>query len=500
MKHEKMIVTDPSNNFKIIDEVEASTPEQIDAKVALARQGFTVWSKMSLQDRISALSRVHDELQRRQDDIAHAIAQETGMPITICKEVDIAIGLQYMKGYLQHGPSWLKPETVFENYKEKHQMYFEPYGVIAVSVPWNYPFTNFIWPVIQNLVAGNTIVVKHSEHSMLAAQLYEQIFKISAIPEGVCNFVYGKGFDVGNYLMNANVDKIWFTGSTQTGQTVYQIAAQKMIPVTLELGGSAPGIVFDDIDIDLIMPALYFYRFLNSGQTCDSLKRLMVQRSIFDQLITKLTAYVAQQKIGSALDVNTMVGPLVNQKQLERLELQVQDAVQKGARIVIGGKRPTGLHGAYFEPTIITGITRDMKIWKEEVFGPVIPIVSFESEDEAIALANDTIYGLGGYLFTLDSDRIARICAELKTGNISVNGSSYMLPTDSFGGYKMSGIGRIHGKLGMRNLCAIKTVAELKNTLLVKIMFVISSWLPVRLRFFWGNKIADAACATKTIH
>jgi len=482
MNYEKMIVTDPSNNYQILAEVVASTPEEIDVKVKLARESFVAWSQVSVQERVKILRGLYDQFQKRQDEIAHAIAQEMGMPIAICKKIDVCVGLAHMQCYLDNAPTWLEPDTVYESYKERHVVYFEPHGVIGISIPWNYPFTNFIWAVIQNLVAGNTVVVKHSEYCMLATKLFEQIFIEAQVPVGVCSFVYGKGFDAGNYLMHGDVDRIWFTGSTQTGQAIYQIAAQKMIPATLELGGSAAGIVFDDIDLDLIMPSLYFYRFLNSGQTCDGLKRLIVHRSVFEKVVDKLTAFIATQKVGSALDPATVMGPLVNQKQLEGVEAQVRDAVKRGARVVTGGKRPEGLSGAYFEPTILTNVSRDMAVWAQEVFGPVLPIVPFDSEQEAIELANDTIYGLGGYIFTSDTQRAARVAAALKTGNISINGANYVLGADPFGGYKKSGIGRIHGKLGMRDLCAVKTVATLKNRLLVKIMLLIYAWLPKSMR------------------
>jgi len=321
-----------------------------------------------VQERVKILRRLYDQFQKRQDEIAHAIAQEMGMPIAICKKIDVCVGLAHMQCYLDNAPTWLEPDTVYESYKERHVVYFEPHGVIGISIPWNYPFTNFIWAVIQNLVAGNTVVVKHSEYCMLATKLFEQIFIEAQVPVGVCSFVYGKGFDAGNYLMHCDVDRIWFTGSTQTGQAIYQIAAQKMIPATLELGGSAAGIVFDDIDLDLIMPALYFYRFLNSGQTCDGLKRLIVHRSVFEKVVDKLTAFIATQKVGSALDPATVMGPLVNQKQLEGVEAQVRDAVKRGARVVTGGKRPEGLSGAYFEPTVLTNVSRDMAVWAQEVF------------------------------------------------------------------------------------------------------------------------------------
>lgn len=462
MTFEKIIIQDPGDNYKIIAEVAASSSDEIDHKVKLAHQAFENWSQKSVQERIQFLQKLLQNFKTRKNDIAKIIATEVGMPISVCLELDIDVGLQYFQGYLDNAIHWLAPEIVFENDKEQHTIFFEPLGVIAASIPWNYPFTNFIWPVIQNLLAGNVLVVKHSENCTLTAKLLEEIMQKSDLPQGICNLIYGQGHDVGNYLINSHINMIWFTGSVTTGHHVYQVAASQDVPVILELGGSAPGIVFEDVDIDQIVESIYLYRFVNSGQSCDALKRLIVHESIFDQVVQKLSALISKKIIGSPLNLKTDIGPLANKKQLQTIENQVADAKQKGAEIICGGKQPEDVLGAYFLPTIVTNISKDMKIWTEEVFAPVLPVISFKTEDEAINLANDTIFGLGGYVYSKNKNRALSVAKKLKTGNVSINGANYVISQDPFGGYKKSGIGRTHGKTGIRSLCQVKLIAELK--------------------------------------
>ena len=311
---------------------------------------------------------------------------------------------------------------------------------------------------MQNLVVGNTVIFKHSEECPLTGKLLEEIMHSADLPEGAFNAVYGDGYDTGEYMMNNKIDLIFFTGSTGVGKHLYQVAAKNFIPAMLELGGSAPGVVFHDADLTIAIESIYNNRFINTGQSCDALKRLIVQRDVFATVVDKLTKLISTKKVGDPEDPATDLGPLVAQRQLELLESQVADAVQKGATVVTGGKRPAGLQGAYYEPTILTDITFDMRVWHEEVFGPVLPIVPFDTEEEAISLANDTRYGLGGYIYSADKARALRVASLIQTGNISINGAGYGLVHDPFGGYKDSGLGREHGKQGLREFCVSKLV------------------------------------------
>jgi succinate-semialdehyde dehydrogenase/glutarate-semialdehyde dehydrogenase len=255
---------------------------------------------------------------------------------------------------------------------------------------------------------------------------------------------------------------IVFTGSTTTGQKLYKLAAEKFIPILLELGGSAPGIVFEDADLTKAVDALFWQRFANCGQTCDGLKRLIVHKDIADKVISQLKIKLESAKIGDSLSEETEFGPLVAERQLVLLESQVQDALDKGVKVICGGKRPEALKGYFYEPTILANVTSDMRVWKEEVFGPVLPVRTFETEDEAIDLANDTDYGLGSYLYTEDKERADRVASKFEAGMVSVNGGNYVLPMNPFGGYKKSGLVREHGKFGFHELSYIKVIAKEK--------------------------------------
>ncbi len=457
---DKITIRNPSDNYKVIDTFDATSFQEIDRKIIKAKKAFTVWSQTSLLERISILNTFLEACKNKKDEIARFISLEMGMPLFVCKEVDVDLGLLHLEGYLKYAEQWLAPEVTYENEQEIHTLYYEPLGVIGASIPWNYPFSNFIWAVGQHLVVGNTVVIKHSEHSVLVTKLLEEI--ILSIPKlsDCCQFIYGDGKTVGNYVMNSKLDMIWFTGSTKTGHIVYQVAAQKGIPATLELGGSAPAIVMQDADIDMSVISIFLYRFINSGQTCDGIKRLLVHESIFESFVEMLKNYTQSKQVGSALQQGTHIGPLVNEIQLERLEEQVADAIDKGAKVILGGKRPQNLFGAYYEPTILTNISFDMAVWQEEVFGPVLPVVPFSTVPEAIKLANDTQYGLGGYVYTQDQDIAMKISKSLQTGNVSVNNASYVIPQNPFGGYKVApGFGRIHGRFGLQNFCNLKLVS-----------------------------------------
>jgi acyl-CoA reductase-like NAD-dependent aldehyde dehydrogenase len=305
-------------------------------------------------------------------------------------------------------------------------------------------------------------VYKNSEENPLFAQLLEKLIAESDMPAGVFTIVYGDG-TVGEMLARSDVDMISFTGSLDVGRKLTVIGAEKFIPVVTELGGSSPCVVFDDVDLtDEVIGYIFARRFYHTGQYCTSVKRLIVHESRFDELVDKLSKLVATKKLGDALDPTTDLGPLVAERQVVRLEAQVQDAVEKGAEVVIGGKRPRDLKGAYYLPTILTNVTRDMKVWNEETFGPVLPVVSFKTEDEAVALANDTQYGLGAHLLTSDKERFGRLAPQIQSGMVAQNLVRYLHPKNPFGGYKHSGMGRENGEFGFHEVTQVKLISEEK--------------------------------------
>jgi len=302
--------------------------------------------------------------------------------------------------------------------------------------------------------------MKHSEEVPLCSKLIEEIMSNHKLPDGVFNVIYGAG-DVGNILIHENINLITFTGSTKTGKQLYKIAGEKFIKAVVELGGSAPGVIFEDADLDIATENVCFNRLLNQGQCCDGLKRVIVHENIADDLIDRLKVLFESKKIGNAEDKSTEIGPLVAKRQLDLLVEQVEDAIQHGAEIVTGGKSlEKELGGAFYQPTILKNVTSDMRVWKEEVFGPVLPIMTFRTEEEAIKLANDTVYGLGSYIYTQNKGTIEKVSGAIQSGMVSVNGTNYIMPFNPFGGYKDSGFGREHGKYGFHELTQIKIIAQ----------------------------------------
>lgn len=315
-----------------------------------------------------------------------------------------------------------------------------------------------MWGTAQNLIAGNTVIYKASEYCPLFGKLLEEVINSVDLPEGVFSEIYGDG-EIGEFLVHQDVNIISFTGSTKVGKHLYQIAGEKFIKSVCELGGSAPGIVFADADLNSSIKAIYTNRFTNCGQMCDALKRLLVHEGIFDNVVSGLKKHLESVTLGDPENEKTDVGPLVSKKQLDLLEEQVRDATDKGAKVIIGGKRPKNMNGAFYEPTILTNINKEMKVWQEEVFGPVLPIVAFETDDQAVELANDKKYGLGSYIYTENKKKALEIASQIDAGMVSINTASYIQPSSPFGGYKDSGIGREHGKFGFAELTQTKVVA-----------------------------------------
>lgn len=449
----------PSTNQPLGDVLE-STQEEVVAKVQKARLALKPWKELGVAGRVELLRTVVSNFEKRSEEFAELISKEMGMPISQSHH-DIGGAIDYFNWYLDNAEKYLSPEKVYEDENMIHTVHYEPTGVVAAITPWNFPASNFIWMVGQNLIIGNTVVFKDSEEVPLCGKLIEEVFQESNLPDGVFSEVYGKG-DIGDFLVHQDIDMICFTGSSATGKQLYKVGAEKFIKVFLELGGSAPGIVFEDANLDKVLDTIYANRFDNCGQICDGLKRLIVHESKLNEVIEKLKAKLETVVIGDASNKETDIGPLVSQKQLDALKAQVQDAKTKNAKVEYKKEIDSNLSGFFHSPMILTNITKDMKVWNEEVFGPVLPIVTFKTEGEAIELANDTKYGLGGYVFTEDKDKFKRIASQIESGMIQANNTSYVTPSSPFGGCKISGIGREHGKFGFYELSQVKLIVEEK--------------------------------------
>ncbi len=453
-----LVSTNPSRNYEILGEVAVNTPAEVSAAAARARAAQPGWQALGVKGRIAVLEKLVQVFRRRKDAFSLMTCREMGRPIAGA-EATTELGLQYWDWYIGHCEECLKHCETYRDDREIAEVSYEPTGTAAVIVPWNFPFTNFTWGVGQNLVAGNTVVFKMSEEVPLFGKLLDAAFIEAGVPQGVFNQLYGGG-DVGAALLEQDVDLMCFTGSTATGRRVYQAATNKMVPALLEMGGSDPGIVFADADVPRIIDKIYDARFRNSGQICNALKRLIVHESRAEEVIGALEEVVKSKRVGDPEDRTIDIGPLCAKRQLELLEIQVEDARKKGATVVAGGKKPEELKGAYYELTILTGVTRDMRAWREEVFGPVLPIVTFRTTDEAISLAKDTAYGLGGYIFTEDREFAVKIARELNVGMVQINRSTATRASNPFGGRGMSGLGMENGIFGFHDVCRRKLIVR----------------------------------------
>lgn len=456
----KLTSTNPARNYEVLGEVSVSSNSEIKEKVALANKAKLMWKELGFKKRIELLKPICGEFEARQKEIAELVTKEMGKPINESTS-EVSNGLSKFKWFMKNVESASADEITHEDDNSIHKIVYEPFGTAAVISPWNFPFSMAIWGIIPNLLVGNTVVFKTSEECPLIGKLIEEVMTSHNLPKGVFAEVYGAG-EVGQKLAESEVNLVWFTGSTKVGKLLYKIAADKFIKVVLEMGGSSPCLVFDDADIPASVKTIYQERFDNGGQSCDSLKRLIVHQSIFDEVVKQLKEVVEAKVLGNPFDKNTHLGSLAAKRQLALLQEQVDDALKKGAKLITGGSTPKNLAGAFYEPTILTNITREMRVWTEEVFGPVLPVISFQTEEKAIAMANDTFYGLGSRVFTKDPGRAKRVAARIEAGTVEINQVSRWLACNPFGGYKQSGLGREHGVVGFRELCQIKVISAEK--------------------------------------
>jgi len=444
-------------NYELLGEVPSSSVDDAKKRVVKAKKFAPIWMKTDISSRLSAVRDFRGKLVACKEELIELQTREVGKPIGE-SAFEFDDSLAYLDWYIENAEKLLAPKITYEDADSVHTLYHEPIGTVAAIIPWNFPICNWIWAIIPNILAGNTIVLKHSEECPLTSKLIDQIVKRSEIPEGVVEHLYGDG-TIGEHLARQNPDLIWFTGSTGVGKRLYRIAADSFKKIFLELGGSAPGIVFPDVDLNAVADTIYTGRFYNCGQVCDGLKRLIVHESIAEELCGKLKEVISGKIVGDPLNEVTDLGPLVAERQQKRIVDQLMNATAQGAVILAGGGIPKEFPGAFFEPTLVTNVTSSMRIWQEETFGPLLPVVTFSSDEEAVALANDTRYGLGAYVFSCDTDRARAVASNLASGMVGVNDVGYSIPHNPFGGYKESGIGREHGPYGLYEICQTKIVS-----------------------------------------
>ncbi|WP_275899583.1 NAD-dependent succinate-semialdehyde dehydrogenase [Bacillus piscicola] len=451
---EKMAVTNPSTG-EVVEEVPFAGSREASIAVEAAAEAFKSWSKKTAEERSSLLYRWYELIRDNQEEIASVMTKEQGKPY---KEALGEVG--YANGFIQWYAEEAKRvygDTIPASHPDKRIIVQkQPIGVVAAITPWNFPAAMITRKVGPALAAGCTTVVKPAEQTPLTALYLVELADQAGIPAGVINIVVGDPKAIGQvWLDDKRVRKLTFTGSTPVGKYLMEGSAQTMKKVALELGGHAPFIVMDDADIDLSVEAAVHSKFRNAGQTCVCSNRFYVQEGIAEEFAEKYAAAVGELKVGDGFSEDVTVGPLIDDKALEKVEKQVEDAKAKGASVLSGGKRVEG-KTTFYTPTVIAGATPDMLCMREETFGPVAPIATFQTEEEAIEQANDSDFGLAAYVFTKDLGRAIRINDALEYGIVGINDGLPSTPQAPFGGFKESGLGREGGYYGLEEFLEIK--------------------------------------------
>jgi len=430
--------------------------------IAAAEDALDGWSALSGKERGSLLTQWGNAIDGATEDIARIMTAECGKPLAEAR-AEISAGLASVHWFAAEASRIYGDVLPQVSEGRRFLTMRQPVGVVGAITPWNFPMSMITRKVAPALAAGCTIVLKPAELTPLTALAMAELSHRAGIPPGVINVVAGDAPAIGQALMRSEVvRKLGFTGSTAVGKLLMEGSAQTVKKVSLELGGNAPLIVFDDADLQKAAAGALASAFRNAGQTCICTNRVFVQDGVYDEFASILTEKVAQLVVGNGVDEGVTCGPLITPAALEKVQAHVSDAMQKGASATTGGTASTlqrDSHGGYFfEPTVLTGVTRDMRCYKEETFGPIAPLLRFSSESEAIALANDTEYGLAAYIFTNDIGRSWRVLEALQFGMVGVNEVAIVSEAAPFGGVKMSGLGRENSKYGMEEFLELKTV------------------------------------------
>jgi len=444
-----------STTEDVLGTVPEGTPEDVDRAVAAAKAAFPAWSALSVGERTAYLSKVAEALGAQMDSLADLITHEVGMPKVLSQLVQVGLPLNSFASAAQVAADFTWEQEVGNSLVVR-----EPIGVVGCITPWNYPLHQIAAKVAPALAAGCTVVVKPSEVAPLNAFVLADIMAEVGLPAGVFNLVTGFGPVVGEAIAaHKDVDMVSFTGSTRAGKRVTEVAAGTVKRVALELGGKSANVILADADLATAVPDGVGKCYLNSGQTCSALTRMLVPRDRLAEAEELARAAAESFTPGDPFDPSTRLGPLVSSAQRDRVRMYIDKGLGEGATLVTGGvETPDGLESGYFvAPTVFSNVTRDMTIAREEIFGPVLVLMPYDSEDEAVEIANDTDYGLAGGVWSGDPEHAKAVARRLRTGQVEVNGGSFN-PMAPFGGYKQSGNGREFGSFGLEEFLEVKAM------------------------------------------
>jgi acyl-CoA reductase-like NAD-dependent aldehyde dehydrogenase len=440
---------------EVFAKIPAGTADDVDRAVKAAAAAFPAWAATPAKDRGELLQKITDGLTARAAEIADVISHEVGMPRNLSELIQAGLPAMTFGDNAQRAATFVWDEEIGNSLILR-----EPVGVVGAITPWNYPLHQIANKVAPALAAGCTIVVKPSEVAPINAFILAEVIDAAGLPKGVFNLVTGVGPVVGEAIAeHPLVDMVSFTGSTRAGKRVMELASKSVKRVSLELGGKSANILTEDADLEKAVPTGVFACYLNSGQTCSALTRMLVPRSKLAE-VERLAASTAETFTpGDPFADTTRLGPLVSEVQRDRVRDFIKKGIEEGATLVTGGaEQPDGLDKGFFiRPTVFSNVTNDMTIAREEIFGPVLSILPYDTEDEAVAIANDTPYGLAGGVWAGTQEHAIELAQRLRTGQVDVNGGSFN-PLAPFGGYKQSGIGRELGKFGFEEFLEVKSI------------------------------------------
>lgn len=453
------LATSPTDGSELARFAEA-TKEDVDKAVIAAQEAYKTYKKTTHQERAVLLNKIADIIDENADHLALVETMDNGKPIRETSGVDVPLAAQHFRYFA--GVILAEEGSVNQIGNDIISIVQrEPLGVVGQIIPWNFPFLMAAWKLAPALAAGDTIVIKPSSSTSLSLLEFARLTK-DVIPAGVVNVITGSGGKAGEYILeHPDFVKLAFTGSTEVGYHVAEKAAEKLVPATLELGGKSANIFFEDVNMDKAMDMLLLGILFNQGQVCCAGSRAFVQESILDEFIERAKEVFKKVKVGVPWDPETQLGAQINQNQCDKVMGYIHLAEREGATIAAGGKRVTTdalENGVYTEPTLITGVTNDMRIAREEIFGPVVVVIPFKDEEDVIAMANDSEYGLGGGVHTKDISRALRVAQAMETGRVWINTYNNVAEGAPFGGYKKSGIGRETHKLALDAYSQVKNI------------------------------------------
>ena len=454
-------VINPSNE-EVCAVISLGDSADTNVAVQAAKQAFPIWSKTTKEEKIALLEKLYEIYKSRWSDMSAIISMEMGAPIEMATEQQCSTGAGHIKAFIKTLKNF-EFEKTFNEKDSDNYIAYEPIGVCALITPWNWPINQISLKVIPALAAGCTMILKPTEIAPLSGMLFAEMIHEAGFPAGVFNLINGDGAGVGTQLSgHPEIDMISFTGSTRAGKLISKNAADTIKRVCLELGGKGANIIFADADEKAIQRGVLRV-FNNSGQSCNAPTRMLVEKSIYEKAVSEAIAVANNTNVNIASEKGNHIGPVVSKVQYDKIQNLIQSGIDEGANLVAGGpNRPEGLDKGYFiKPTVFSDVTTNMKIANEEIFGPVISILPFENEEEAISISNDTNYGLTNYIQTQDKEKAQRISKKLRSGMVEINGNAFTKGTP-FGGYKQSGNGREGGSWGLEEYLEVKTISGWK--------------------------------------